>query len=240
MRFGSRRRARREIGQSHRSMRRHEHLLRPQDLAAGAAQAKDMPVIHPPQPLHRDQKIACGASPIRLFRQRPQDGPMRMQAAGGKRKIAGEQISAGLPPREIARGEGGGGDRIRVLPPDVLLRLEGEAADHPLVFAQHGVDPAARGAGARQFFHDAGEGAETVLRATECARLQHAQNTGGLESGDGCGGNLALRRRFRCTPRQQRAGAGQEFIGGGLRVVHKPVPIGVWWSDPDACYPSVG
>ena len=96
-------------------------------------------------------------------------------------------------PRGLARRQGGCRDRLRVVAPDIDLRLFGILRDDPLVLGQHRINPGRGRATVGQFLDDPREQAEPALHAAKAVGLQDAQDAGIAIFGNRLDGQLPCR-----------------------------------------------
>ena len=124
-----------------------------------------------------------GAPPS--FRHGAEQNPLRMVAAAGEAPAAAEPMSRRRRSRPSARREARRRDGVRILAPDVALRLLGEIADHPVVLAVHGADPGRRAAALRQGAEHFREHAIVGGKAAEHRGLQATGQSEAAEIVDG-------------------------------------------------------
>jgi hypothetical protein len=111
--------------------------------------------------------------------------------------MAAQPPPARHPPRSLAR-QGGCPDRLRVVAPDIDLRLLGVLRDDPLMLGQHRIDPGRRRAAVGQLLDDPGEQAEPALHPAKPPGLQNPQDARRMVFGDGFGRQHPRGGRARC------------------------------------------
>ena len=176
-----------------RAVLRHERFLDDDVLAAGAAQAGDVPVVLDAVVGARHQKHAGVGRRVGLERRRDaaQDHPLAEVAAARKRPAAGEAKAAGDPLDRAGRRYRGRELRAVVLAPDILLSLRRQDREVPVVHAQHAENPAARPAHRGDLGDRLVEDAGVEFVAAVALRLQGAQQPVLLEIGEGLVGQAA-------------------------------------------------
>ena len=211
--LGAGRAARGRLGKGQHAMRRHEHVVEHERLAAGPGEADHVPGVVDRIILRRgeEKRRPWRCAVVARRQQSRADRPTRIVAAAGKAPASRHAIAARHRDRFGGRRIGAAQERVRVAIPHVVLRLCREARQQPLMRGEKPRDPRGRRTSLGKLDGQVDQQVEVVLVAAECLRLHDVEEAHLAQHLDACcrhGRRLFGGKRLGFDPRQEREDLG--------------------------------